>query len=308
MMQLTLNGAWQMRRADATDWLPATVPGTAYGDLLAAGAMEDPFWRDNENAAFELMRSDFVYQRTFCVDAALLACERVELRCDGLDTLATLFLNGVKFARADNMHRLWRFDVKALLHTGENTLEIVFSSPVNAAEEAFRQNSVEGSSDATRGFNQIRKAHSMYGWDWGPRLPDCGVWRSICLEGYSTARIVSVRLRQTHADGRVTLAIAPELERVSDAPTHLRYTLISPDGEIAVFAENRYEIAQPRLWWPNELGEHPLYTFRAELTDERGDVLDVWERRIGLRTLTVRREKDEWGESFAFVANGVPFF
>ena len=195
MMQLSLNGAWQMHRADAPDWLPATVPGSAYGDLLAAGAMEDPFWRDNENAAFELMRYDYAYRRTFTVDAALLDCERVVLRCDGLDTLATLWLNGKHFATADNMHRIWRFDVKALLQVGENTLEIVFASPVVAAEEAFRLNPVEGSSDATRGFNQIRKAHSMYGWDWGPRLPDCGVWRSISLEGYSTARIVSVHLR-----------------------------------------------------------------------------------------------------------------
>ena len=45
--RLTLNGAWEMRAAEDSNWIPATVPGSVYADLLDAGKMEDPFWRDN---------------------------------------------------------------------------------------------------------------------------------------------------------------------------------------------------------------------------------------------------------------------
>ena len=65
--RVSLNGAWRMRRADESEWIPAVVPGSVYTDLLAAGRMDDPFWRDNENAAFALMEYDYIYERDFTV-------------------------------------------------------------------------------------------------------------------------------------------------------------------------------------------------------------------------------------------------
>ena len=108
MKKQSLNGAWTLEiPGTAFGRVPAQVPGSVYHDLLCAGKIPDPFYRDNENEALKLMEHDFVYTRSFCADAALLHCGTVLLRCDGLDTLAEILLNGSPVGRADNMHRTW---------------------------------------------------------------------------------------------------------------------------------------------------------------------------------------------------------
>ena len=128
--QVNLGGAWRMREADSQTWHSAHVPGSVYADLMADGTMPNPFWRENELDAFERMKKDYVYQRTFTVSEAQLAHVHVELVCEGLDTLAHVSLNGREIAFADNMHITWVWNVKEQLHAGENTLEIRFDSPI----------------------------------------------------------------------------------------------------------------------------------------------------------------------------------
>ena len=173
MKQLTLNGSWTLEiPGTAFGAVSATVPGSVYHDLLSAGLIPDPFYRDNEMEALKLMDNDFHYRRSFTVEEALLRCDSVVLRCEGLDTVAAIFINGSAAGRADNMHRIWEFDVGRLLHSGENTIEIRFSSPTKYIKEAYAASRADGSSDAMVGFPHIRKAHCMFGWDWGPRLPE----------------------------------------------------------------------------------------------------------------------------------------
>ena len=306
MKTTTLNGPWTL---DVSENLfrgvPATVPGSVYNDLLAAGKIPDPFYRDNENEALKLMDHDFLYSRSFQVEPELLREERVLLRAEGLDTLATIHINGILVGEARNMHRTWEFDVKQALRVGENRIEVLFASPTKFIKEAYAADPADGSDDAMVGFPLIRKAHCMFGWDWGPRLPDAGIWRDISLVGFSTARIRDVRVEQLHEDGAVTLKMHTNLIRLNDAAVEVRAVVTGPDGE-------RYEglevqIDNPRLWWPAGYGEQPLYRVEVELT--RGaEVLDRWSRRIGLRTMTVSRKKDEWGESFAHCVNGVDVF
>ena len=309
MLQQTLNGAWTLRQNGTAQITPASVPGSVYADLMAAGSMEDPFWRDNEMAALKLMENDFTYTRQFPVSKALLSCTRVLLRCDGLDTLASVSVNGEPVGKADNMHRVWEWDVKHLLHEGENAISIEFSSPTRYIQAAYRDNRADGTSDAMEGFPLLRKAHCMFGWDWGPRLPDMGIWRDISLIGVENARILGVHIRQFHEKGAVRLSVHSAVEQQTKAPFELRITVAAPNGETWHAAGKNAEvlIESPELWWPNGLGEHPLYSVRAELF-EGGVLRDTWERRIGLRTLTIHIEKDEWGESFCHRVNGVDVF
>ena len=165
--QMNLGGAWRMREADSQTWHSAHVPGSVYADLMADGTMPDPFWRENELDAFERMKKDYVYQRTFTVSEAQLAHAHVELVCEGLDTLAHVSLNGREIAFADNMHITWVWDVKEQLHAGENTLEIRFDSPILYCAKKAEEAPGWESSDATPGFRHLRKAHCMFGWDWG---------------------------------------------------------------------------------------------------------------------------------------------
>lgn len=302
--QVNLGGAWRMREADSETWHSAHVPGSVYADLMADGTMPDPFWRENELDAFERMKKDYVYQRTFTVSEAQLAHAHVELVCEGLDTLAHVSLNGREIAFADNMHITWVWDVKEQLHAGENTLEIRFDSPILYCAKKAEEAPGWESSDATPGFRHLRKAHCMFGWDWGPRLPDAGIWRPIFLRTWDTARLENALMLQAHHDGVVDVTIRPEIAGESAWSAEIT----APDGEVLTLPETTateqvITIEHPQLWWPNGLGKQPLYRVTVRLAT--GDTR-TW--RIGLRTMTVSREKDEWGEEFCHVVNGVKVF
>lgn len=302
--QVNLGGAWRMREADSETWHSAHVPGSVYADLMADGTMPDPFWRENELDAFERMKKDYVYQRAFTVTEAQLAHAHVELVCEGLDTLAHVSLNGREIAFADNMHITWVWNVKEQLHAGENTLEIRFDSPILYCAKKAEEAPGWESSDATPGFRHLRKAHCMFGWDWGPRLPDAGIWRPIFLRTWDAARLENALMLQAHHDGVVDVTIRPEIAGESAWSAEIT----APDGEVLTLpetmaAEQVITIEHPQLWWPNGLGKQPLYRVTVRLAT--GDTR-TW--RIGLRTMTVSREKDEWGEEFCHVVNGMKLF
>lgn len=302
--QMNLGGAWRMREADSQTWHSAHVPGSVYADLMADGTMPDPFWRENELDAFERMKKDYVYQRAFTVTEAQLAHAHVELVCEGLDTLAHVSLNGCEIAFADNMHITWVWNVKEQLHAGENTLEIRFDSPILYCAKKAEEAPGWESSDATPGFRHLRKAHCMFGWDWGPRLPDAGIWRPIFLRTWDTVRLENALMLQAHHDGVVDVTIRPEIAGESAWSAEIT----APDGEVLTLPETTateqvITIEHPQLWWPNGLGKQPLYRVTVRLAT--GDTR-MW--RIGLRTMTVSREKDEWGEEFCHVVNGMKVF
>lgn len=308
MEKMKLNGIWTMRRVGGKDETPAEIPGSVYSTLLAAGKMQDPYYRDNEMDALALMEYDYSFSRKFNVSEALTGCDRVLLRCEGLDTLGTVIVNGQKIAETNNMHRIWEFDVSDVTHNGENEIEIIFASPTKFIHDAYAECPYEGSPDAMQGFVHLRKAHYMFGWDWGARLPDAGIWRDISLIGIEHARFDNIYVRQDHSDGKVALSFDVELDLVNILSYDVKITVTAPDGTVwASKDDEQIVIPNPDLWWPHGLGKQPLYTVSAELIYE-GKVIDTWQRRIGLRTITVRREKDQWGESFCFQVNGIDIF
>jgi beta-mannosidase len=323
-----------MKNCAEKEWLPAKVPGSVYSDLLNNRKIEDPFWRDNEDKALPLMENDFEYLNSFAVSQSLLNSDRVILRCEGLDTLAEIYLNGTFLGKADNMHRTWEFDVKKDLNKDENSLRIIFRSPTRFLREADRRAKTGGSPDCLDGFPQLRKAHCMFGWDWGPRLPDAGIWRDIKLLGIKTARIDNVYITQKHKKNGVELnlevntdkvdtsrliaeaggsaAARTAANRINAAAAELGYEvyITEPGGKTGKYAGSpkKINIAKPELWWPNGFGAQPLYTVKVVLLRRGGVEIDSWEKRIGLRTMTVYRQKDKWGESFAHEVNGVRIF
>ncbi len=317
MKTQSLNGAWQFRQSGTDEWLPATVPGGVHTDLLALGRIPDPFVGDNEKRVQWVAGADWEYRCRFAADDELLNQSRVWLVCDGLDTLATVSLNGRALGRAANMFRQYRWDVKASLQAADNELVIAFASPVEYAVAGQAQRPMAGVSQAIPGGPYLRKAPCQFGWDWGPQLPPVGIWKDIRLEGAGEARLLDVHLRQTHGDGRVNVSAAVAVERwTDDGPFTARLHIVAPNGqeltaEAAVSAEHTAEIAlpidEPQLWWPNGYGDQPLY--RAAVSLHREDVeIDRRDYQLGLRTIALRQEPDQWGRSFEFVVNGVPIF
>ena len=316
MRMQSLTGDWQFRQAGTEEWLAASVPGGAHTDLLALGRIPDPFVGDNERRVQWVAEADWEYRYQFAVTPELLRQPHIWLICDGLDTLATVSLNGRELGRAANMFRQYRWDVKALLKAGENDLRIAFDSPVRfaAAQQAIRP--MPGVPQAIPGVPYLRKAPCQFGWDWGPQLPPIGIWKDIRLEGYEGARLLEVRLSQQHARDQVTVEALVTVQSWDETPRSAVMRLVAPDGQVfetraAVTPGNdsklRVIIPNPQIWWPNGYGAQPLYRVSAEL-HQADLLLDQREYRLGLRTIELRQQPDEWGRSFTFVVNGLPVF
>ena len=299
MTKLDLNGTWRLTGAgyDCT----GTIPGSVYSFLLDNNLMEDPFYRQNELEALKLMENEFTFTRTFDFTHT---GDKVVLHCDGLDTLCDIYINGVHVAYTDNMHRTYEFDVTEILVDGENEIKIV-CHPVNPyIKEKLANFNLIASLDALEGFGYIRKAHCMLGWDWGPRLPDAGIWRNIGLIVLDSARITEFRVEQRHDNGKVF--VNPKVS--TDKEATVTVTVVTPAGETLTLEANKeVEIENPQLWWPHGLGEQALYTVNVEVVED-GKVVDSQSKRIGLRVLKLIREKDRYGESFLHEVNGVRFF
>ena len=321
MQTCTLNGTWQLSAGHRSlESVDMQIPGTVLSGLLAAGKIKDPFYRTNEDATRALFWKDYVFTRTFDVDEELLAQQHIVLVCEGLDTLAEISINGTFLAKTDNMHRTWKFQAKKLLHPGKNEIQIVFRSVLRFIEdypyEAHKKiNYIPCGS--MKGNQLLRKAHSMFGWDWGPQTIDAGIFRDIYLQGYSHARIEDIRIHQQHAKNvsvqtSITLSESVPGQKLcvalsedgADKPLQTKLCKTNADGVAAV----DFVIENPKLWWPNDYGDQPLYIVRTTLLDEDGTSLESITRRIGLRTLTISQEKDEWGNEFAFCVNGVKIF
>ncbi len=316
MKVVTLHDNWKMHRSDEQEWINAVVPGSVYGDLLREGKMEDPFWKDNEDEALKLMEYDYEYSTSFSCEEGLLASDEVILRFEGLDTIADITLNGVKLGHVENMHRTWEYSVKELLKEEGNILSVYFYSPTKYIADAYEKAPTRGTEDAMNGFVHIRKAHCMFGWDWGAHLPDAGIWRPVSLLGVETARLTSVEVLQYHEQGKVSLEIKPEIDFAAmsllekDTPG-IRVTITDPAGEEIICqkgCEEKITVENSKLWWPNGYGEQNLYTVSVDLMKPDGTVIDNWTRKIGLRTIIMDRTKDQWGERFATCVNGVNIF
>lgn len=320
MQRFPLNGAWALHGPEPYHTVAASVPGCVHLDLMAAGLLKDLNFRDQEKDQFFIGETDWRYQREFEVTSELLTHEQVLLRCAGLDTLATIRINDMIVGYADNMFREWEFDVQPFLLPGRNFIEVFFAAPM----PYLRQMEAEKGALYAWGIGEhrlnsgawLRKEPCNYGWDWGPETVTSGIWRTIELVAFDSARLDEVRVLQHHgAEGAVTLAVSGAVERLNGAGLSAEIT-VTLDGEqvaavVAQVTEGRFSaeliLESPRLWWTNGLGGQPLYTVQVRL--QAGDTaLDVWTRRIGLRTLTLERHADEWGECFHFAINGIPFF
>lgn len=316
-------GAYRERFDDAA-WVPVSVPGDVHRALIAAGRIPDPFYDRNESLCAWMEEREWWYRLQFEGPAEPLGQdERLRLIFEGLDTFATIWLNGVELGRHANMFTPAVFEVTDRVRAGRNTVAILFDRPLDHLE-AMRDVEPWGRNEERIA---MRKAQFGYGWDWGPRLPTIGVWLPIELR----------RERQAVLDGVhvATLEIAPDAARAvlavrveaepfaTGAPLTARVRLLAPDGAVAAegsmpldgegsrrAASLYLQVDQPRLWWTHDLGEQPLYTLQVAL-EAGGQVLDRAETRTGIRTIALDQSPDQEERGtrfFRFVLNGVPLF
>ncbi len=302
-------------------WIPVPAPGDTYQTLMAAGRLAHPFEGRNEAAAAWVRDREWWWRTTFDAPTPPAKGERVELVFEGLDTFASIYLDGRRIGSTDNMFRRYVFDIGPLLDgSARHTLAIRFDPPALAVRDialpvwsAFK----DRVSHSKR--NLMRKAQFGWGWDWGPDLPTVGVWRPARVQRRPTPCIAHIAfatlsIREDAADVRVNLEIEGD---AVDPSLRLEIALTDPDGLIAASKNAGTDVdavlltvPDPQIWWTADLGAQPLYGLAIRLFD--GDrLLDERRRRVGIRTLVLdtSSDPDEPGASFfRFVLNGWPMF
>ncbi|TBL41495.1 glycoside hydrolase family 2 protein [Verrucosispora sp. SN26_14.1] len=290
--------------------VPATVPGCVHTDLLAADLIPDPYLDDNETALAWIGRTDWVYETTF--DRPDGDHQRLDLVCAGLDTVATITLNGVEVGRTANMHRAYRFDLTSLLRAEDNNLAVRFDSAYRYAE-AQRDRLGDRPNAYPEPFPFIRKMACNFGWDWGPTLVTAGIWQEIGLHGWSTARLARVQPLVTVEDGTGRVELHVEVDRATDVPVTVHAEVAGATAGVTIPAGERSAVLtltvdEPELWWPRGHGGQPRYDLTVTLRGPDGATLDDWHRRIGFRSVRLDTTPDAHGAPFTLHVNDVPLF
>lgn len=322
----TLHTNWTFCQVGDTLWSDAKVPGTVHQDLLNHNRIPNPFYGMNEEAVQWVENEDWMYRTSFVVNEQQLSRDAAVLEMDGLDTYADVFLNGALILRSDNMFVGHKIEVKPVLRKGVNQLLVRFRSPVKEVLPQLQTNGFDypASNDHSPWRTSVytRKAPYSYGWDWGIRLATCGIWRPVRLVFSDVARIEDYYVcqdvvTQAKADVDNRLEINNVTSSTVSALLKVDYHYSDSDTkEIKKQIELRpgantvslpVSIEKPHLWMPNGWGEPSLYKFTASLSVD-GVEIAKQERNVGLRTVRVVMDDDEYGKSFYFVVNGKPMF
>jgi beta-mannosidase len=319
--KVDLNGEWRLTQGGKPDALLTHVPGNVHLDLIREGRIPDPFYRDNAAKIEWVYEATWVYERSFDVPADMLKHAALLLRCEGLDTVARIEVNGQHVGNADNMYRTWEFDVKPLLREGKNEIRITFS-PVKEYIEAFQKRAPQVPNATGIDIANIRKPSYSNSWDFCAKFLPCGIHKPIAIVGYDTARIQDVQVHQNLSESSAKLAVNVVAERIS-SPELTAEAVVQFQGKIIDRQEAPLvdgattiplEVLNPQLWWPVGMGNQPLYEVAVQLRDGTGITVDAAHRRVGLRRLELLPKSDDrplrlavnGQEIFAKGANWIP--
>ena len=295
------------------------VPSSLYSVLLENSIINDPFFGKNEYKAFELSEHDCFFCRKVIIAPEEMEYQKIVLRFECIDTVAEVLINGSFCFFCENMHIEYSFDIKKYLKIGENEIVVHVKSPLSYIKKHQEKYKLWGVATTVDGFPHIRKPHYMFGWDWGPQLPDMGIYKNVWLVFSEAAEISDYEIHQKHSGGNVQLEISVANSRFVGASNNFLETEIiiyAPSGQ-NIYSERKstrgqnekfaHSISNPELWWPNGYGEQPLYMVCIILRQNDTEI-DRRELRVGLRIIEVSQEKDKWGNEFCFKVNGIKIF
>ncbi|NQS88627.1 glycoside hydrolase family 2 protein [Patescibacteria group bacterium] len=298
-------------------WIASQVPGVVHLDLLREKRIADPFYSLKEKDTQWVEKKEWWYKNEFLLDESHWKKKRkVEFIFEGLDTFATIYLNGEKIGKTDNMFIPWRFDVTDKIRE-KNTLLIKFSSATSVLKKIQeKEGHLKAPFEPARVYG--RKAQYCFGWDWGPRLSGVGIWRMVYLCGYDEMHINWVGVEESLLERKAKVKMDVEISSGMDEEKM---------GKILVYLNGKYvkkknvriglpsskhilnlEVENPILWYPKGYGRQYLYHLKLELFNGEEELMDVFQDKIGIREVRLIQEKDKEGKSFYFKINGTPVF
>lgn len=312
MRKISLDKNWRMKRPTDHEYLPCgNLPISVYQTLLDNNKIQNPYYGENEYPCRDICRDDYDFKAKFLVEPSLLSHDKIFLQLDSVDTIADIYINNMYVGSTDNMFRTYRFEVGDKLTSGENKLKISIKSPILYMEKKFAQRPLYGMDTNIAGYQHIRKAHCMSGWDWGPQLPDMGIRKNVQLIFADKGRIESVSVLQDfNADyTALTLTVGAKIESFSGCALTAEAEISLSDGRmlkgVMTAGKAVFKLANPELWYPRGYGKQPLNKITIRLYCG-AELLDTVTEITGFRRLTAHRD-DEKG-IFCFNCNGIDIF
>ncbi len=312
MIKKAIDKNWRMKKPTEKDYLPCgNLPVSVYQTLMDNNKIENPYYGENEYRYRDISKDDYDFKTVFAADKNILSHDKVFLQFDGIDTISDIYVNNIYVGSTDNMFRTYKFDIKEQLTCGDNKLKISIKSPIRYIEKAYEKRHIYGVDTTMAGYPHIRKAHCMFGWDWGPQLPDLGIWRGVYLIAANTAKLDNIYIEQTFAEdySTLTLKISAEFEYYDNSDVTADAEISLADGRVlkGVLTSGKavFKLANPDLWYPRGYGKQHLNTVTVRLY-KGTELLDEITEKVGFRKLTVHRD-DEKG-LFCFNCNGIDIF
>ena len=308
----SLNQGWTLTGDTLDINMQVDVPSVVQQSLYENGIIPHPYLGTVENQLLWISDHPWDYMLHFDADKDLLEKESVELVFEGIDTYADVSLNGEKLFFSDNQFRAWKHEVKDLLKEKDNLLEVHFIRYDSTQLALYEQHQPK----LPEKYAVSRKAPYQHGWDWAPKYKNVGIWKPVKLEGWNDARlenayIVTQAANEEKAELMLHLVVENETDctyevGVSTGSTTLasRTLSLSKGRQHTVLP---FTIDNPQLWWPNEMGEQPLYDFEVVLKKDNR-VLDSKKFKSSIRTFEMVDEPDSIGRAFYFKVNGVPMY
>ena len=336
--KICLSENWVLLHEEKNINIPTVVPGSVFETLIDTEVIGDPFYGLREHEVLWVYESNWNYETEFDLEPAFLEHKNVLLRCNGLDTISEVILNGENLGSTNNMFVRYDFRVKSILRNKGNRLTIKFKSPTIKAREEKEKRGINLNTGyaAHPGVPYLRKAQYSFGWDWGPKLPDIGIWKPIELIGYESLRIDSIyinqklyynknlnelpKLEEMTDLGVISTDLSIEINLESDLSTSelnnysLKVGMRAPDGKLFTFEESiniltpkaKFTLEYPYLWWTHDLGIPNLYDLSVTISNN--EIIDSINQKVGIREIRLIQNVDKWGKSFFFMLNGVPIF
>ncbi|MGF7034870.1 beta-mannosidase [Paenibacillus mucilaginosus] len=295
-------------------WMTAEVPGDVHSALIERGLIEHPYFGHQDLKCRWIEQKEWWYRRSFDYSLEAGGFEKHELIFEGLDTFATVYVNGLEIGTTNNMLMAHAFDVTRILRDGRNTIAVKFD-PLHLHN---RDKALFEWSSYTKERPWLRKAAMNFGWDWGPRMVTTGIWGAVRLERHRLARLDGVFARTAELAGASAVVKVDVETTAFRRNTELRceVRLLDADGRPAAqgTAERagsreafELEIAEAKLWWTHDLGEPYLYRLEVSLYAD-GELVDRRQEPFGIRTIELQLKDEQGQHAFAFLLNGVKLF
>ncbi|GIP44598.1 beta-mannosidase [Paenibacillus sp. J45TS6] len=328
-LSMELSGIWKLMHYDVGEkkpmelaapgfddrfWVGASVPGDVHTALIERGIIDPPYYGHNDIKSRWVEQKEWWYRTTFTLSEISGEGERTEIHFEGLDTFASVYVNGHEIGKTENMLRSYRFDITRVIRKGWNSIAIRF----DPLAIHYQDKELFDWSSYTKERPWIRKAAMNYGWDWGPRMVTAGIWGKVHVNQYRKARIENVQASTIQADQDLAIVhLTANVKKYhKEANCSVIIALKDQDGKVVDQATTPVDsgnahlelrISSPQLWWTHELGTPYLYQLEVRLFAEE-EILDSYEEAIGIRTVELALQDAEGRDVFAFILNGVKVY